>query len=108
MPLPTSLVEKNGSKILAITSAVMPTPVSSTSISTYSPAATPSSASLRLSRSRHVARADGERAAVGHGVARIDGQVDDHLVELRLVGLDVPEVAAGQDLELDLLAQARG
>ena len=49
--MPTSLVEKNGSKILAITSGVMPTPVSSTSISTYSPAATPGRACLRLSRS---------------------------------------------------------
>jgi hypothetical protein len=34
VPLPTSLVEKNGSKILACTSGVMPVPVSSTSIST--------------------------------------------------------------------------
>ena len=51
MPLPTSLVVKNGSKILAITSGGMPQPVSSTSISTYSPAATPDPDSFRLSRS---------------------------------------------------------
>ena len=50
-----------------------------------------------------VAGADGEAASVGHGVAGVDGQVDDHLLELRLVGLDVPEIASRQDLELDLL-----
>ena len=51
VPLPTSLVVKNGSKILPITSCVMPQPVSSTSISAYSPAATPDPDSFRLSRS---------------------------------------------------------
>ena len=34
VPLPTSLVVKNGSKILSITSGGMPVPVSDTSIST--------------------------------------------------------------------------
>ena len=52
-----------------------------------------------------VARADGQAAAVGHGVPGVDRQVDDHLLELRAVGLDVPEVAARQDLELDRLAE---
>jgi hypothetical protein len=38
VPLPTSLVEKNGSKIFSISSGGTPTPVSLTSISTYSAA----------------------------------------------------------------------
>ena len=52
-----------------------------------------------------VAGADGEGAAVGHGIPGVDGQVDDDVLELGLVGLDVPQVAAGQDLERHLLAQ---
>ena len=42
VPLPISLVVKNGSKILLRTSSLMPVPLSSTSIRTYSPIPIPS------------------------------------------------------------------
>ena len=41
VPLPMPLVVKNGSKIFSMTSWLIPVPVSSTSIKTYSPAAKP-------------------------------------------------------------------
>ena len=45
-----------------------------------------------------------DAAALAHRVARIDDEVDDHLLELVEVGLDQPEVAPVRDFELDLLA----
>ena len=105
MPLPTSLVVKNGSKILAITSGVMPTPVSSTSISTYSPAAMPEAASLRLSRSDMLRVRMVRQPPSGMASLALTARLMITWVELGLVGLDVPEVAAGQDLELDGLAE---
>ena len=45
----------------------------------------------------------GELAAIGHRVARIDGEVDDHLLELRDVDFHRPEVAAMDEVELHLL-----
>ena len=47
---------------------------------------------------------DGQRAAAGHGVARIDREIDDDLLELALVDLDEAEVAAVHHLQLDVLA----
>ena len=43
-------------------------------------------------------------AAIGHGVARIDREVHDDLLELQLIDLDRPQVAAVHNLEIDLLA----
>ena len=82
----------------------MPTPVSSTSISTYSPAATPWSASFRLSRSERLRVRIVTQPPSGMASRALTARLMIDLLELRLVGLDVPEVAAGQDLELDLLA----
>ena len=48
--------------------------------------------------------ADGQGAAIRHGVARVDGEIDDDLLELALIDLDEAEVAAMHDLELDVLA----
>ena len=43
-------------------------------------------------------------AAVRHRVASVDREIDDHLLELRDVDLDRPEVAAMHEVEFDLLA----
>ena len=48
---------------------------------------------------RHIAGAQRDLAAVRHGVARIDDQIDDDLFELIDVGLDEPEIAAVPQLE---------
>jgi hypothetical protein len=40
-----------------------------------------------------------------HRVAGVDGEVDDHLLELAGIGADGAEIAAVLDLELDLLAE---
>ena len=45
-----------------------------------------------------------ELAAIGHGVARVDHEIDDHLLELRDVGLDLPEVTLRHHFEHHLLA----
>ena len=42
--------------------------------------------------------------APGHGVARIDREVHDHLLELRDVDLDRPKIAAMHNVERNLLA----
>ena len=51
-----------------------------------------------------VARAQRDPAALAHRVARVDDEVDDHLLELVEVGLHQPEIAAVHDIELDRLA----
>ena len=52
----------------------------------------------------HVARAQRDLAAVLHRVARVDDEIDDHLLELVEVGLDQPQVAPEHDVEFDRLA----
>ena len=98
MPCPGPLVEKNGSKARACVASSMPRPVSIISISTWSPAGC--SAVARLG----IAHGERERAAVGHGVARIVGEVDDGAVELRGVDLDRPQSRRDLDVENDLFA----
>ena len=56
------------------------------------------------SASADVAGPHQDAAAVGHGVACVDDEVDDHLLELVEIGLDQPQVAAVLDVDLDLLA----
>ena len=48
--------------------------------------------------------ADRQRSAALHRVARVDGEVDDHLLELSLIDLSQAEIAPVHDLELDVLA----
>ncbi len=95
---------KKGSKIVSISSGAMPLPVSVTVIATKSP--------LRADWARRggslcdLAHADGEPAFAFHGVAAVDGEVDQGGLELGDVGnrkaiavryLDVdPDAAADQ------------
>jgi hypothetical protein len=50
-----------------------------------------------------VPRLDGQAPAVRHGVARVDGEVHEHLVELTRVGLDAAQVGIQGGGELDVL-----
>ena len=53
---------------------------------------------------RDIGGAHLQPAAVGHGVARIDREIHDHLLELRNIDLDRPQVAAVHHVERDLFA----
>ncbi len=55
-------------------------------------------------RLRHIGGADRQRSAARHRVARIDGEVDDHLFELPLIDLGETQIAAVNELQLDILA----
>ena len=51
----------------------------------------------------YVRRLDGEPAALGHGVARVDGEVDEHLFDLPGVSFRRPEIDAEGSDEVDVL-----
>ena len=53
----------------------------------------------------HVAGADGELAAVRHRVTRIDGKIEEDLLEFARVRPDIPEVFRRLDGKFDVLAQ---
>ena len=53
---------------------------------------------------RDIGRAQLQAAAVRHGVARIDREIHDHLLELRDIGLDRPQIAPVHHIERDFLA----
>src|SRR5687768_15863295 len=88
VPLPASFVVKNGSKMRARSSRGTPGPVSLTDS-----AACPS-----------ITGGDRDHAAVGHGVARVDHQVERDLLELGPVGPDPTDVVGGGEAELDVVA----
>ena len=52
-----------------------------------------------------VAGLDGELAAARHGVAGVDRQIDEHLVDLAGVGLDAREVRPRHDGQFDVLVE---
>ena len=54
---------------------------------------------------RQIARAHRHRAAARHGVARVDGEIDDDRLELVEIGFDRPEIATVNELQLDVLAK---
>ncbi len=102
--MPTSLVVKKGSKILGSTSGGMPCPLSSISIITKSPGGHRRLAELLRLVGADVAGPHDDPAALRHGVAGVDHEVDDDLLQLVEVGLDQPQVAAVAHVDLDLLA----
>ena len=82
----------------------MPTPVSLTISATCEPGDAP-----RCWRSEGLVQFDiggleGELAAAGHRVPRVDGQVHEDLLELARVGLHAPERRILDGQELDVLA----
>ncbi len=50
----------------------------------------------------HVGSFDGQAAAVGHGVARVDYEVQGDLLDLAGVGFHAAEIGAGQKREFDI------
>ena len=50
-------------------------------------------------------RAESQFAATGHGVARVDGQIQDDLLDLPLIGLHRAESRIERDLQLDVFAE---
>ena len=69
----------------------MPTPVSRTVSSTIFRPGHHSMPGGELRLGLHVAGADGERAALGHGVPGVDAEVHQHLLQLRRITGDRPQ-----------------
>ena len=100
--MPTSLVVKNGSNTRGKTSGGMPLPVSATRTATNSPLK-PSSAALAAQQ--HRLGADGQRAARRHGVARIEGEIEQRQLELAGVDLDRAGPPRHAEPDVDVAAQ---
>ncbi len=82
----------------------MPEPVSLTASITYWPAGTRDVAPGVGLVELHVRGLDGEPAALRHRVARVDDQVDDHLLELAGVRLHAVQARRRHHRQLDVLA----
>ena len=54
---------------------------------------------------RDVFGANRQPATIGHGIACIDSQVNHHLIKLRLISLDHPQITLTVHLKLDPFAQ---
>ena len=94
VPSPISFVVKNGSKMFSSSSGAMPVPVSATR-----------DARVGSLVEMHRLGRDAQRPAVGHRVARVDGEVHDDLLELPAVGDDGHHVRVGADDELQVGAE---
>ena len=105
MPLPTSLVVKNGSKIASIWSAVMPAPVSVMAMATKSPLRAGLGAQGR--DGVDLPDADGEPAFAVHGVAGVDREIDQRGLELRDIGNRKAVGRGNIDLDPDPRADQR-
>ena len=87
-------VVKKGSKIRDCVSPSIPTPVSLIDSMTYSPANSGLMDARKVFVQRDVGGFDGELAALRHGVASVDRQVHDDLVDLARIGADAPTATA--------------
>ena len=92
-PRPFGLVVKNGSKMRPWTSSGMPMPLSRTRNSTNRPGVI-SSACASFGVTSRFDGLNREASAFRHRVARIEREVDDHLLELRGIGAHRPQVRA--------------
>ena len=84
VPLPTSLVVKNGSKIVSSMVGAMPVPVSVTAMATKSPLR--ADCARRAGMPSTLRTRDGQPAFAVHGIAAVDGEVDQRGLELRDIG----------------------
>ena len=82
----------------------MPVPVSLTVSSTYRPGRQLGADPGIVFADELVGRLDGEPAAVGHRVPRVDHQVHDHLLELARVGVHRAELRLQRRHQRDVLA----
>jgi hypothetical protein len=57
---------------------------------------------VRFAGNRRIRSADRQCAAAHHGIAGIDGQVDDDLLQLALVGFYHAEIAAVHHIQFDI------
>ena len=95
-PFPSSLVVKNGSKILDFVCCVHPCPVSATTISTYFPAMTVDASAHTFDPAPHFGRHG--QFALAHRVARVHREVHKHLLHLRRVRLSMRKPSPGRNL----------
>ena len=79
--------------------------MSETQIATYWPGDHPGILRRIVAVEMGVGGLDGELAAVGHGVARVDREVEDRVFELVGIGLDPPQAGGEHGLDLDRLAE---
>ena len=97
VPLPTSLVVKKGSKTRSRTSGGIPQPLSATDNLTYDPGTAPGHGSLVQN---DVPRLDLEHAAIRHGIAPIQGQVEEGGLQQRRIDVAQPQSLVGPQLDL--------
>ena len=104
MPAPAGLVVKNGSNRCLATSSSMPMPVSRDGEQhVRAGRAVAVGGDLRLV-DVDVGGLDRQRAAAGHRVAGVGGEVEDHALDLRAVGLDRRELGREPDADADVVA----
>ena len=104
VPRPNSLVVKNGSNTCIAMSLGTPMPLSSTHSRAYGPGRASAWVRQKLSSDLDHVRGDLQPAAAGHGVARVDREVDEHLLQLRRIGQHRARPVAGLEAERDVLA----
>jgi hypothetical protein len=103
VPLPTSLVVKNGSKMRASFVAGMPWPSSIERHGDVRPTGHHRAVAPKRLAQVYDPRLDPDLAALGHGVARVHDEVHDHLFELPSVDADRQERRVMVERQLDLL-----
>ena len=82
----------------------MPLPVSETVSVTWGPGRAPACAPASASLTDDVGGLDAQPPALGHGVAAVDHQIEQHLVHLRRIGHHAGQVRLQRGGELDVLA----
>ena len=106
MPLPTSLVVKNGSKMRGRTSGEIPQPLSATLKQMNFPARA-GMLKPRRTREFHVSGLDEQRPAPRHGIAGVDDEVQQHLLDHGAIGHHAGTIRGVLDLQSDVFPRMR-